>query len=110
MAGLIGFTYMPAYTASKAGIILLTKSAALEYAGQNIRINCICPGTISTPMADSLATDPNLKNYEPNRKQIPFGRRGTPEEIARAVLFLASDDASYITGTALNIDGGVIAR
>ena len=110
MAGLIGFTYMPAYTASKAGIILLTKSAALEYAGQNIRINCICPGTISTPMADSLKTDPNLKNYEPNRKQIPFGRRGTPEEIAQAVLFLASDDASYITGTALNIDGGVIAR
>jgi len=110
MAGIIGFTYMPAYTASKAGIVLLTKSAALEFAGQNIRINCICPGTIGTPMADSLATDPNLVNYEPHRKQIPLKRRGTPAEIARAVLFLASDDASYITGTALNIDGGVVAR
>jgi NAD(P)-dependent dehydrogenase (short-subunit alcohol dehydrogenase family) len=110
MAGLLGFPYMPAYAASKAGIVLLTKSAALEYAGQNIRINCICPGTIKTPMAASLAKEPNLKNYEPLRKQIPLGRRGTPTEIARAVLFLASDDASYITGTALNIDGGVIAR
>lgn len=110
MAGLIGFTYMPAYAASKAGIIQLTKSAALEFAKQNIRVNCICPGLIKTPMAENLAMEPNLKYYKPTRKQIPLTRQGTPEEIACAVLFLASDDSSYITGTALSIDGGVIAR
>lgn len=92
---------MAPYNVSKAGIIHLTKTTALEYTAQNIRVNCICPGTIQTAMSEQWI--PLL--------QIDFllqGRVGQPEEIARAALYLASDDSSYVTGHALVVDGGWI--
>jgi len=92
---------MAAYNVSKAGIIQLTKTTALEYAPKNIRVNCICPGTIQTPMSE--AWTPVLKT-----DLLLQGRIGQPEEVARAALYLASDDSSYVTGHALVVDGGWI--
>jgi len=106
-AGLVGIRGSAAYCASKSGVIALTRVAALEYARYNIRVNCICPGLIDTPMAQELRAgelDPN--SAETMRRISPFGRMGTPEEIAKAALFLASDDSSYATGATFVIDGG----
>jgi len=106
MCGLIGFTHMAAYNASKAGVILLTKTAALEYASNNIRVNCICPGSIDTEMVTRFRTGPYWKSVASTRKPTPLGRKGTTEEIAHLVLFLSSDESSFITGAAVSIDGG----
>jgi len=106
-AGLVGIRGSAAYCASKAGVIALTKVAALEYARYKIRVNCICPGLIDTPMAQELRTgelDPN--SADTMRRISPFGRMGTPEEISRTALFLASDDSTYATGATFVIDGG----
>ena len=94
-----------AYGASKAAIVMLTKCMALDYAKHNIRVNCVCPGPIETPMI--MPDNPNIYEAEKNRwaKHLPIGRIGTPEEVAQAVLFLACDESSYITGTALSVDG-----
>jgi len=100
-AGLIGLPGQPAYCASKAAVIQLTRAASLEYADQNIRINCICPGGIETP----LARLPEGVR-PPFRQPQPMRRMGEPEDIARAALYLASDDSSYVTGIALTVDGG----
>jgi NAD(P)-dependent dehydrogenase (short-subunit alcohol dehydrogenase family) len=109
VAGLVGLKGCPAYAASKHGVIGLTKTAALEYAKAGIRINAVCPGLIRTPMIarhvkDDLQKETNLIGYQ------PLGRMGTPEEVAGAVLWLCSDAASYITGTAVQIDGGLLAQ
>ena len=106
MCGLIGFTHMAAYNASKAGVISLTKTAALEYASNNIRVNCICPGSIDTDMVTRFRTGPYWESVASTRKPTPLGRKGTTDEIARLVLFLSSDDSSFITGAAVSIDGG----
>ncbi len=106
-AGLVGIRGSAAYCASKAGVIALTRVAALEYARYKIRVNCICPGLIDTPMAQELREgelDPG--SAETIRRVSPFGRMGTPEEIAKAALFLASDDSTYATGATFVIDGG----
>jgi NAD(P)-dependent dehydrogenase (short-subunit alcohol dehydrogenase family) len=106
-AGLVGIRGSAAYCASKAGVISLTKVAALEYARYKIRVNCICPGLIDTPMAQELRMgelDPG--NADTMRRISPFGRMGTPEEIAKTALFLASDDSTYATGATFVIDGG----
>lgn len=109
VAGLIGFPNITAYCASKGGVVQLTKTAALEYATQNIRINCICPGIIWTPMLERFTG-----GDEETKKQFtamePVGRMGKPEEVAQAVLFLASDDASFVTGVPFPVDGGYIAQ
>jgi len=105
VAGLVGMTHVPAYCASKGGVVLLTKSMALEYAKKNIRVNCICPGGVLTPLFErSVGTATELADKI--RKQWPIGRWAKPEEIAQAALFLASDQSSYMTGAALVIDGG----
>jgi len=102
-AGLIGLPGLLAYGASKAGVIQLTKTIALEYADQNIRVNCICPGGILTPMsAPPPAGDPE----PPFRQPLAMGRLAEPEEIAKAALYLACDDSAYVTGIALTVDGG----
>ncbi|MBT5875151.1 MAG: glucose 1-dehydrogenase [Candidatus Latescibacteria bacterium] len=93
-----------AYGASKAGIEQFTKVVALEHAGQGIRANTIAPGWVETPMTDTLPKDSGLRKFISSR--IPAGRFGEPEEIAHAVLYLASDEACWITGTVLTIDGG----
>lgn len=108
IAGLSGFTGLPAYTASKHGIIGLTKTAALEYAKQGIRVNAVCPGVIHTAMVDRVTG----RDKEVEKKYIamePIGRMGLPEEVAETVVWLCSDAASFITGHAMAVDGGFTA-
>lgn len=108
VAGLVGFPNLAPYVASKHGVIGLTKTAALEYAEQNIRVNAVCPGPIKTPMVNRITGgDPELeKQYS---AMTAMKRLGQPEEIAQTVVWLCSDEASYITGQALAIDGGMTA-
>jgi len=101
--------YTGAYSAAKAGVIQLTRVTALEYARKNIRVNCILPGPIDTPFFSKVAgADPaKIAAFKESvRNEVPLGRFAQPEEIARVALFLASDDASYITGAAFAADGG----
>src|SRR2546430_1587198 len=95
VAGLIGGRGLAAYVASKHGVVGLTKTAALEYAQQGIRVNCVCPGVIQTPMTERALSDPELKAQITAR---PMGRVGIPEEVAEAVVWLCSDAASFVTG------------
>jgi NAD(P)-dependent dehydrogenase (short-subunit alcohol dehydrogenase family) len=96
-----------AYAASKAGIVQLTRMAALEGAPHGIRVNCVCPGFIDTPMTRASASREELESqFAGWAKACPLGRIGRPEDIARAMLFLASEEASFITGVALPVDGG----
>lgn len=110
--GLVGDYGDPAYCASKGGVALLTKAMALDYARENIRVNAICCGEIETQMFLEEARV-NRMSVEEYRKEVasahPMGRIGTPEEAANAVLFLACDDSSFITGTLLSVDGGLTA-
>ncbi|MCF8564397.1 3-oxoacyl-[acyl-carrier-protein] reductase [Alicyclobacillus tolerans] len=92
------------YVAAKAGLIGLTKTAAREFASRNITVNAVAPGFIQTEMTAALGDEAHLKMVE----QIPAGRAGTPQDVAGAVAFLASDAAAYITGQVLNIDGGMV--
>lgn len=109
IAGLVGFPGLPAYVASKHGIIGLTKSTALEYAKLGIRVNAVCPGAIKTPMIDRLTG--NKKEVEEQFEAMePIGRLGEPEEVANAVLWMCSDEASFVTGHALAVDGGWVAQ
>ena len=109
VAGLVGFAGIPAYTASKHGILGLTKTAALEYATQGIRVNAVCPGVIDTEMitrfthGDAAVADQLLETE-------PVARLGAPAEIADAVVWLCSERASFVTGHALVVDGGFVAR
>ena len=100
-----------AYVVSKHALLGLTRSLALDFARDNIRVNCVCPGAIDTPLlrwAASLEDDPQ-RVIEGCRKLSPLGRVGQPEEIARVIVFLASDLSSFITGTAIAADGGLLA-
>ena len=107
--GLVSFPNTPVYAASKGGVIALTRQLAVDYAKDNIRVNCVCTGPTLTPRLRRYA-ETGLMPSETILKDIPMGRYAQPEEIAAAVLFLASDEASYITGTALVIDGGLTAH
>jgi NAD(P)-dependent dehydrogenase (short-subunit alcohol dehydrogenase family) len=109
VAGLVGFESIPAYTASKHGVVGLTKTAALEYATQGIRVNAICPGVIDTEMVTRFTHgDPDAAEQLTSTE--PVGRMGTPEEIAASVVWLCSDAASFVTGQAIAVDGGFVAR
>ena len=106
--GMVGLANAPAYCTSKGGMIQLTKAMALEYAQQGIRVNAICPGLIWTEgMKRFVAPDEEIR--ERLQESEPVGRFGTPEEIARMVLFLASDDSSFCTGGTYLVDGGFVA-
>jgi NAD(P)-dependent dehydrogenase (short-subunit alcohol dehydrogenase family) len=96
-----------AYNASKGGVLQLTRTMAVELGGRGIRVNCLCPGFVDTPLNRDLATEREFRDYE--RSQIPLGRRGTAEEIAAAYAFLASDEASFVHGASLVVDGGQTA-
>ena len=104
-AGVIGIKGSPAYTAAKHGVIGLTRAAALDYAAQNIRVNVVCPGYIDTPMMDRFTGGTNEGRARVISEE-PIGRMGRPEEIANAVLWLCSDAAGFIVGSAIVIDGG----
>lgn len=107
--GIEGFMGGSSYNASKGGVVLLTRNLALDYGPHRIRSNCICPGFIRTPMTAAL-NDPALKEVADRVVQAhPLGRLGEPEEIAAAALFLCSDDASFVNGAALAVDGGYTA-
>jgi NAD(P)-dependent dehydrogenase (short-subunit alcohol dehydrogenase family) len=105
--GLAGEAGYSAYNASKAGNLLLTKTMALELAPYGIRVNCVAPGYIVTPMSQAL--DSNQRVFWYARDKIPLGRPATPDEVASVFAFLASDDASFITGESVVIDGGQLA-
>ena len=104
--GLVGLPGNTAYSASKGAIIQFTKTMALEYASSNIRVNCICAGWIDTPMNEIL-DEPVIRWTV---RETPMGRLGKPEEVAQAALYLATDESSFVTGTALVVDGGWLAK
>ena len=109
VAGLVGLPELPAYVASKHGIVGLTRTAALEYAPRGIRVNAVCPGVIRTPMVERFAAANPQAQTELSAAE-PIGRLGEPEEVAQAVLWLCSAAASFVTGTCLPVDGGWVAR
>ena len=109
IAGVIGFPGIPIYTASKHAVIGITKTTALEYATQGIRVNAVCPGVIQTPMIDRFI-EKNKTTKEAMTSGEPIGRVGQPEEIAEAAIWLCSDASSFTTGHALVVDGGWVAQ
>jgi len=110
LGGLVGGAERGIYHAAKHGVLGFTKSAALEYAAREIRINAICPGLISTPMSDQMVAAGQGEALKALLAIVPMGRYGRPEEIANAVLWLCSSSASYITGQSISVDGGFIMR
>ena len=106
--GQVGMKKAAAYGASKAGIDQLTRVIAIEYASHGIRANAVAPGWVETPMTEAVQAHPQM--YESLKSRHPAGRFGTPEEVARAILYLASDEAQWVTGTVLTIDGGWTAQ
>jgi len=106
--GLVAVENLSGYVASKHGVVGITKTAALEYANQGIRVNAVCPGYIQTPMIEGRLEDPEAKARMLAKE--PMGRVGTPEEVAEAVVWLCSDAASFVTGHSMAIDGGWTAH
>jgi NAD(P)-dependent dehydrogenase (short-subunit alcohol dehydrogenase family) len=106
--GIVGGDHAVAYCASKGGVVLMTKAMAIDHGRQGIRVNCICPGDVETPMlpADAKLRGLKWEDYIAGCANRPLGRVGTAEEIAKAVLFLASEESSFMTGAALVVDGG----
>jgi NAD(P)-dependent dehydrogenase (short-subunit alcohol dehydrogenase family) len=109
VAGLVGFPGIPAYCAAKGGVVQLTRAASLEYATAGVRVNCLCPGVIDTPMVERF-TAGNPEAQAQMSAMEPVGRMGRPEEVAELALFLASDKSSFITGAVIPVDGGFVAR
>jgi NAD(P)-dependent dehydrogenase (short-subunit alcohol dehydrogenase family) len=108
-AGLAAWPHNSVYGATKAGVVQLTKCAALDYAKQNIRVNAVCPGITWTGMVPGSSESPTPPADAPVPPGTPMERWGLPGEIAAAALFLASDEASFVTGTAVPVDGGYVA-
>jgi NAD(P)-dependent dehydrogenase (short-subunit alcohol dehydrogenase family) len=109
--GLVAMKSRAAYTASKGGVIALTKAMALDHAHENIRVNCICPTIVETELVQSLFSsqpDPEAARQS-RRDMLPLGRIGQPEDVAQMALYLASDESSFVTGAALPLDGGLTA-
>ena len=108
IAGILGFPEISPYVASKHGVIGLTKTAALEYSGEGVRVNAICPGVIDTPMVERSSGE--MDAVDMAIEATPIGRLGEPEEIGDAAVWLCSDDASFVTGEAMVIDGGYASQ
>ena len=113
ISGLFGEPALSAYAASKAAVVNLTRSLAIDYASSGIRVNCVCPGWVDTGFNDPQFVHDGLSEADIKtliERTVPMGRQGLPEEMAAAVAFLASDDASYITGQTLVVDGGLLCH
>jgi NAD(P)-dependent dehydrogenase (short-subunit alcohol dehydrogenase family) len=108
VSGLVSFLSDAAYSSAKAGVIMMTKHVAVEYAKYNIRCNCVCPAVVKTPMVEPFL--PDRSTVELVNRMHPLGRMASPDEIAKAISYLASDDAGFVTGAVLTIDGGVTAQ
>lgn len=110
--GLVGYPLITAYSASKGGVVQMTKSLALEYADRNIRVNCLCPGPTATPLTGRLMLSAKgaARDAILEMSKVPMGRVAKPEEMAETILFLLSDGSSYLTGSAVSADGGWTAR
>lgn len=107
--GIVGGKDAVSYCASKGGVVLMTKAMAIDHAAEGIRVNCLCPGDVKTPMLDDDARMRGMTWDEYHAQAVtqrPMGRMGTAEELAKAALFLASDDSTYMTGATLVVDGG----
>lgn len=111
IAGQVGLKDRVAYCASKGAVIAMTKAVAIQYAGTGVRCNCVCPGTVDSPWVGRLLDE--AEDRERRRSELiarqPVGRLGRPDEVARAAVYLASDEADFMTGSALVIDGGLTA-
>ena len=114
IAGMVAVTRRFAYGATKGAVISMTQSTAMDYVDQNIRCNCICPGTVETPFVEAYLQKYHAGEVEETRRALharqPLGRMGRPDEIAPLALYLASDEAAYVTGAQMVIDGGLTAR
>jgi NAD(P)-dependent dehydrogenase (short-subunit alcohol dehydrogenase family) len=108
VAGLKSHPYCAAYCASKGGVVMLTKALAVEYGRRGVRINCLCPGGVETPMLSQFQLPEGVPQAALMRI-APLGRHGQPDEVAGTIAFLASDDAAYVNGATLVVDGGMIA-
>lgn len=108
--GWVGFANSPAYVAAKHGVLGLTKTSALEYATQNIRVNAVCPAFIHTPLLDHAGITEGSDAYNGIANMHPMKRMGKPEEVADLVLWLCSEGASFVTGSAYLVDGGYVAQ
>lgn len=111
-AGLVGIANQVAYNVSKSGVIALTRSTAVDFATKNIRVNCICPGRVLTPLVEKVIKDSDdpAKTHRVLSEDRPLKRMGKPEDIAAGILFLASDESKYAIGAVLSIDGGYTAQ
>ncbi len=107
-AGLVGIAYAAAYCASKGGVVAMTKSMAVEFAHRNVRVNCVCPGGVDTPLARTFKV-PEGGRPDLLARMMLVQKVGSPEEIAGAIAYLASEEARYVNGTAFAIDGGQVA-
>ncbi|WAH51789.1 SDR family oxidoreductase [Pseudescherichia vulneris] len=110
VGGIVGGAERASYHAAKHGVLGLTKSAALEYAARNIRINAVCPGLIWTPMAEHMAASGQKEALDAMVNSVPMQRHGRAEEIADVVLWLSSDASSFVTGQSISVDGGLTMR
>jgi NAD(P)-dependent dehydrogenase (short-subunit alcohol dehydrogenase family) len=112
VAGLVGAPGASAYAASKWGVVNLSRSMALDFAPHNIRVNCLCPGLTDTAQEDSVVAHykPEMNPTEAKRTWQPLHRVGTPEDVAKAALYMASDDAEFMTGSIFVIDRGLTAQ
>lgn len=108
VAGLVGLKNRAAYCAAKGAVISLTRALAVDHVADGIRVNCVCPGTVDSPWVRRLVEDVG-ESIDALRARQPMGRLGTPDEIAKAAMYLAGDDAEFVTGSALVIDGGLTA-
>ncbi|HVB65577.1 MAG TPA: SDR family NAD(P)-dependent oxidoreductase [Nitrolancea sp.] len=112
--GLIGTRGAAAYVTSKGAVVQLTKAMALDHVADGVRVNCVCPGTIDTPLVQRQRvgrTEEQLQQSDVRlRERHPIGRMGTPDEVAAVIAFLASDEASFVTGSLYSVDGGYVAQ